>query len=161
MKKERKNNLDEMKEQQLLHIEKNGCWIAFWGLFIVMQIQTFTEGEFLGKQSMGEWLVFMILALYLVIACIRRGIWSRNLKPNATTNLIASLIAGAVIGVAFGIKSYIDYEKLAGAIATGIVIFIGIFFSCFITLILSAAILKKRNAKLENEEDASNDRDAE
>lgn len=26
------NKLDEMQEQKLLHIERNGCWFAFWAL---------------------------------------------------------------------------------------------------------------------------------
>ena len=32
----KKNNLDEMQEQELLKIEHNGCWLAFWGLLAVM-----------------------------------------------------------------------------------------------------------------------------
>ena len=28
----KKSNLDEMQEQELLKVEHNGCWIAFWGL---------------------------------------------------------------------------------------------------------------------------------
>ena len=34
-----KSNLDERQELKLLKIEHNGCWIAFWGLQIVMLIQ--------------------------------------------------------------------------------------------------------------------------
>ena len=34
-----KSNLDERQELKLLKIEHNGCWIAFWGLLIVMAIQ--------------------------------------------------------------------------------------------------------------------------
>ena len=36
----RKNNLDEMQEQELLKIEHNGCWLAFWGLLISMIVQS-------------------------------------------------------------------------------------------------------------------------
>ena len=32
MKMSKKNNLDEMQEQELLKIEHNGYWLAFWGL---------------------------------------------------------------------------------------------------------------------------------
>lgn len=35
----KKNNLDEMQEQELLKIEHNGCWLAFWGLLAVMAVQ--------------------------------------------------------------------------------------------------------------------------
>ena len=37
-----KSNLDERQELKLLKIEHNGCWIAFWGLLIVMLIQKST-----------------------------------------------------------------------------------------------------------------------
>ena len=30
----KKSNLDEMQELELLKIEHNGCWLAFWCLFV-------------------------------------------------------------------------------------------------------------------------------
>ena len=62
----KKSNLDEMQEQELLKIEHNGCWLAFWGLLAVMAIQMVMGVP--GTQMLGEWIVFMVLALYLVIA---------------------------------------------------------------------------------------------
>ena len=49
----RKSNLDEMQEQELLKIEHNGCWLAFWGLLIVMIIQSFAFGSFDFKALAG------------------------------------------------------------------------------------------------------------
>ena len=37
--KKEKNRLDEMQEQKMLQIEHNGCWLAFWGLGIVLIVQ--------------------------------------------------------------------------------------------------------------------------
>ena len=34
----KKSNLDEMQEQELLKVEHNGCWIAFWGLLAAIYI---------------------------------------------------------------------------------------------------------------------------
>lgn len=154
MKKESKNNLDEMKEQQLLHIERNGCWLAFWGLFIALSVQFVINGGNILREAAGEWIVFMILALYLAIACIRRGIWDRKLKPNFATNLVISLIAGVVTGLMFFGKAYHDYHKMAGAIGAGIFIFIGVTACCLIGLSLTMALYKKRVAKMEaNEEE--------
>ena len=34
----KKSNLDEMQEQELLKVEHNGCWIAFWGLLAAIII---------------------------------------------------------------------------------------------------------------------------
>ena len=40
----RKNNLDEMQEQKLLHIESKGYWLAFWGLGVSLIIQLIFSG---------------------------------------------------------------------------------------------------------------------
>ena len=40
----KKNNLDEMQEQELLKIEHNGCWLAFWLLFASMAVESFAFG---------------------------------------------------------------------------------------------------------------------
>ena len=37
--KNKKNQLDEMQEQKLLHIEKNGFWFVFWTLIVSMVVQ--------------------------------------------------------------------------------------------------------------------------
>ena len=89
----KKNNLDEMQEQELLKIEHNGCCLAFWGLLVVMAVQMVMRVP--GRQMLGEWIVFMALSLYIAIACLRKGIWDRRLKANRKTNLIISLLAGA------------------------------------------------------------------
>lgn len=52
------------------------------------------------KQDLsGEWIVFMCLALYLTVGCIRNGIWDRKLKPNFKNNIMASSIAAVVMGI--------------------------------------------------------------
>ena len=51
------------------------------------------------KNLAGEWVVFMSLALYLSIDCVRNGIWDRKLKPNLKTNIIASSIAAVLTGI--------------------------------------------------------------
>ena len=81
-----KSNLDERQELKLLKIEHNGCWIAFWGLLIVMSIQMVMGNDSI-KNLAGEWVVFMSLALYLSIDCMRNGIWDRKLKPVSYTHL--------------------------------------------------------------------------
>ena len=41
----KKSNLDEMQEQELLKVEHNGCWIAFWGLLAAIIIQSILFGS--------------------------------------------------------------------------------------------------------------------
>ena len=109
--KKRKNNLDEMQEQELLKIEHNGCWLAFWGLLAAILVQSFLFGKIDFRTMAGEWVVFMVLSLYLAVACVRKGIWDRSLKMNSRTNFIAALIAGAVMGLFNAVMIFRNYHK--------------------------------------------------
>jgi uncharacterized membrane protein YjjP (DUF1212 family) len=121
-----KNNLDEMQEQKLLRIEHNGLWLGFWGLLIVIIIQVCIGANF--KQLIGEWIIFMMLCLYLMICCIKNGIWDRHFKPNIKTNALISLIATFVVCIVYGIAWRGFYQSIKwmviGLIILGIFIFI-------------------------------------
>ena len=144
----KKNNLDEMQEQKLLKIEHNGCWLAFWGLLAVMAIQMVMGVP--GTQMLGEWIVFMVLGLYIGIACLRKGIWDRHLKANWKTNLIVSLLASAAVGVLITasnpyLSEPLDYVLVAGI--SGVFTFV----LCFAALSLCMKLYKKRREKLDQE----------
>lgn len=95
---------DEMMEQKLLKIEHNGMWISFWGLLIAIVVQAIMGVPF--KQMAGEWIVFMVLALYTSIACLRSGIWERKKAPSLRGNLNYSLMFGAGFTVIQAIYLY-------------------------------------------------------
>ena len=141
-----KSNLDERQELKLLKIEHNGCWIAFWGLLIVMAIQMIVGNDSI-KNLAGEWAVFMSLAFYL-----RNGIWDRRLKPNFKTNVIVSSIAAVLTGIIWFSVSYRNYHKLIGSIATGIIMFVQVEILCLLALMISSKIYKRRVQKLEEDE---------
>lgn len=147
----RTNQLDELQEQKLLRIEHHAAWFAFWGLLASIIIQTIMSGDDSLRTIAGEWIVFMCLALYMGIACIRSGIWDRTLRPNAKTNLLVSSISAAVFGMIFFASSFIKYQKFVGSICTGIIMFISIFVLTFVALTICASVYKKRAAKLEQE----------
>ena len=144
----KKNNLDEMQEQELLKIEHNGCWLAFWGLLAAMALQMVMRVP--GRQMLGEWIVFMALSLYIVIACLRKGIWDRHLKANRKTNLIVSLLAAVATGI-FVILSNpylsepLDYVLVAGL--TGGFTFV----LCFAALSVCTKLYRNRRNKLDKE----------
>ena len=149
----KKSNLDEMQEQKLLKIEHNGCWLAFWGLLIAMSVQMVMPGfEF--SRIAGEWIVFMVLALYLTFDCARNGIWDRHLKYDGKTNLIISLAAALVFAVfMFGV-TLVRFHDRAGVLTAAVVGGIGgafVFAMCFLALTLAARFTKKRQQKLEEE----------
>lgn len=153
------SNLDERQEVQLLNIEKNGCWLAFWALLVSMVVQLAVFGISDFKAVAGEWVVFMLLALYLMTDCIRKGIWDRRMKADPKTNLISSLIAAAVASSAFSFINYLNYRKWQGAIATFVVMSLFLFIACFAALSIASAVYKKQVQKLERESAEASDPD--
>ena len=144
------SKLDEMQEQELLRIEHNGCWLAFWMLLAVLIIENiFLRFEM--KAIAGEWIVFFVLAVYLAFDSSRKGIWDRHLKMNSTTNLLVSIIPGALLGVLWAIRSYRDFHKPVGSLATGVFIGVTTFVLCFIVLSIAMKATAKRKAKMEEE----------
>ncbi len=147
-----KSNLDEMQEAKLLEIEHNGCWLAFWGLLIAMIVQLFTtDAADLPRTLAGEWILFMVLAVYLGEACLRNGIWDRRLKADRKTNLIASLVAAAAAGLVSGAVVLARYHSVSGAVASFVICFVAVSAACYLLLSLSARSYKKTLAKLEDE----------
>ena len=146
--KNRKSNLDERQELKLLKIEHNGCWLAFWGLLIALAVQMVLTPDN-AKALIGEWIVFMVLALYLFVACMRNGIWDRKRRPTVKTNLLMSAAAGLVMGTLYFAISYIRYHHLIGSLATAAFMFFFVDVLCFGALMLSAKIYRKRLDKME------------
>ena len=78
---EKKNNLDEMQEQKLLKLESRGFWLTWWALLAAMAVQMLIYGVETHRLLLGEWVVFMLVSVYMVAGCIRQGVWDRRLKP--------------------------------------------------------------------------------
>ncbi len=151
-KKNRKNNLDEMQEQKLLHIERNCCWFCYWGLLISIMVQYFLyDGSDIFKYVAAEWIVFMCLCLYMGISCFKNGIWDRHYKPNYSTSIFFSGIAALAVGVIMFIQVYKRSNMLGGSIASGVFAGGFTFILCFVTFLISIKYFKKRVNKLENE----------
>lgn len=153
------NRLDEMQEQKLLQIEHNGCWFAFWGLAVSLLAECCLGLEW--KYLAGEWVVFMCLALYMTIACIRNGIWDRKLEPTPKTFLCASMIAGVLCGVLQFARSYREYHVLPGSIAAGVFIMGLTAAVCYGAMTVVAVIYRRRVKRLESEgeEEEEGDKD--
>lgn len=153
MKWNKKSNLDEMQELKLLKIESRGCWLAFWGLLIAMAIQQFfADPETLLPSLAGEYIVFMCLALYLVTACLKAGIWDRKIPATPVANLIASLIGAAAASIFLGILSYKNYHSASGALALTVLYFVIAFIVLFIVMTLVMLFYKKKVRQLESED---------
>lgn len=145
----RKSNLDERQEEQLLRIEEKGCWFAFWALLLSMFAQMAVFGVDKFQYIAGEWVVFMCLALYLAVSCMRAGIWDRRLKPNGKTNFLCSLVAAVVFGAVFAVVNYFNFHEWQAALITFFLIAILLFITIFAALSLSVYLYKKRLKALE------------
>ena len=154
MKKRMKNKLDEMQEQKMLKIERNGCWFAFWGLVVTLFIQVIIYGYEADswRYMVGEWIVFMCLSLYISIDCLRNGIWDRRLSPTPIVNACTGLIAGIVVGILNFVLTYRRHHRLLGSVAAGIFLGVMTFVLCFAALTFGTSIYKKRVKHLEQED---------
>ncbi len=151
-----KNILDERQEQELLKIEHNACWIAWLSLLaaIIIQGALETGGSLKNVPSwLGEWIIFMSLSIYIACGCMKQGIWSRTLEPNAKTNAAMSAVAGAVIGVFMALAIYFRSGNIEASAILGGGCFAGTFLICFFILSVSVKRLRKIQKKLEEGEE--------
>lgn len=147
-----KNRLDEMQEQKMLRIEHNGCWLAFWGLAIAFFAQLVYYGPECSEQIMGEFIVFMCLALYIAIGCVRNGVWDRKLAPTWKVNLAASLLAGVVGGGIRFLVLYREYQSVEACVGAGVITGINILVISFVLLSIALLVYKWRENRAEKEE---------
>ena len=157
----RKGNLDEMQEQELLKIEHNACWLAFWGLLIALIIESFAFGSMKDtgyfQTLCGEWIVFMVLALYLAVACVRRGIWDRKLAMNTKTNLMISAVAAIATGLINAAKIFWSYHMPMDTAIAAVITAVITFVICFVILTVLMKQTKKRKAAMEAEPEDANE----
>lgn len=72
-----KKGLDELQKQILSGIESRGFWIAFWGSLILLIVQMIFANNIISVIS--SWLLFMVLAIYEAVSCLKAGIWNSSL----------------------------------------------------------------------------------
>lgn len=139
----KRNQLDEMQEQKLCKLESRGFWLLWWGLLAVIFLQSLTCTP--ASALTWEWVLFLLVSLYMLVECLRNGIWDRHIKPTLGANLFGSVIAG------FGVFVYCLFISgyWPGALCTGI--FTALL--CFAVLQGTAWLYKKRHNQLENTEE--------
>ena len=83
-----KKGLDELQKQILLGIESRGFWIAFWGSLILLIVQMIFANNIISVIS--SWLLFMVLAIYEAVSCLKAGIWNSGLYISKKRNAFIS-----------------------------------------------------------------------
>jgi len=147
--KKLKSNLDEAQEQQLLRIEHNVCQMTLWLLLAALPVQQIVFGIGNFQAILGESVVLLILSVYMVSACVKRGIWDRRLRMSVKTNAIISLITAAVLGVTTSAAMYLSFGHITTWIAVSVPLFT--FILTFPALSFTMKKVKQRQLVLERE----------
>ncbi|MBR1457425.1 MAG: hypothetical protein IJ594_09760 [Oscillospiraceae bacterium] len=148
----KENQLDEMQELKLLKIEHNGFWLAFWGLLAAIAVQFVVSGPDL-RSVAGEYILFMLLCVYVGVATARAGIYDRHIQTGWKSSLLLSLITGVVFSLLAFASVYLRYGKGYGALAAAAISGVVVFAACFLGLMLVGRYVKNRQAALESEPD--------
>ena len=93
----------------------------------------------------GEWVLFMLSCLYMLVECIRNGIWDRHIKPNLCANIIGSAVAGIAVFVYIFLKG----RYWPGALCAGLCSVL----LCFAALQFTTWLYHLRHNQLEHSEE--------
>ncbi len=151
--KKGKSQLDEMQEQSLRKLESWGFWLTWGALLLSMMVQMLVYKDEAEKYLKGEWIVFMASSLYMVIGCIRLGVWSRRGISSFKNILLISLLAGLVTGIFVAVYNYLSYGDLFTALITVAIAGFTTFILCLLALSLALSAYKKRRQELDGKGD--------
>lgn len=150
--KKKRNLLDERQEQELLKIERRGFYLTFAGL-VGLEIIFSAMSDFPGM--MGTLALVLLVAIYVVAAEIRAGIWSRKLRADWKTNLLVSVAGGfGCFLVLTLIAAFVTgAENPAASLMLSASFGVGTGLLCFLILQLCAWACRHRVQELEEEEE--------
>ena len=148
--KKRQNMLDEMQENKLMKIEGAGFWLAFAGLLAAIIIQVLVYPNL--RQIAGELTVFFIMSIYLIVLCLKNGLWSRTPVPTVKGNAISSAVAALAIGmILFARSQLILRNGLSKEFAVTLFLSMAVVFGgCFATLELTRVVYRRRRRQLDD-----------
>lgn len=157
LKKLGKKEIDERQQADLNRVTSYGYWIAFYLLIGAVVI----EGPILSRpfrEWVVEWAVFMILAIYEVVACMKIGIWTETKqKPGKKDYVRYSLIGSMLFSAVFTLGYYFrlkpenrTFENIISMYAYWFVLLTVLF---LISYFVAGGIFNRRRKKMEEELD--------
>lgn len=157
LKKLFKKEIDERQQADLNRVTSYGYWMAFYLLIAAVLV----EGVILSRpfrEWAVEWAVFMILAIYEVIACIRIGVWTETKqKPGKKDYVRYSLIGSVLFSAVFTLGYYFrlkpenrTFEAIASMYAYWFILLTVLF---LIAYFIGGGIYNRRRRKMEEELD--------
>lgn len=148
--KKKPNILDEMQENKLLKIEGAGFWLAFAGLLAAIVVQVLVRPDL--RQIAGELAIFFIMSIYLIVMCLKNGLWSKAPAPSIKGSVISSVIASVAIGAILIVRSQLILRRgFSEQFAVLLLLSMAIVFGgCFATLEVMRAVYWRRRGKLDD-----------
>ena len=143
-----KKEIDERQQAELNRVGNWGYWLAFYLLIGAVVVESiFMDLPF--RDWAVEWFVFMILAVYEVIQCLRIGVWSEyKQNPGAKDFLRYSVVGGGIFAAVFTIGSWLktppEHRSIPGFAALFALNFVFLLVLLFAGFILIGALLKRR-----------------
>ena len=158
----RKDKLDEQQEQKLLKIESRGLYLAYLSLLAVMIVEILIGDD--QRLAVGEWVVFMLVSGYLLVACTRAGIWDRRLDLSRRTSALIALVATLLTGAVTGLAAFLKHGTAPVSLPVSALLWFGCAGLCYFLLIyfslrMGAYLVKRRQEKLNAEPEDSLEED--
>ena len=146
--------LDERQEQNMLDVEHKGFWFIYWLLIIVGVVELLIAGPDHISIVAGEWIVIMAASAYVVLATLKKGLWSRKLAPTTKNNCIISLISAFACGAVLFIIIFRNSHNLVSSAIAAVSGFLTTVVLCIIAFrIIMRAYYQKLSDLEEAEEE--------
>lgn len=153
MKRIWKKEIDERQQAELNRVGNTGYWLAFYLLIGAVVVESvFMNRPF--REWAVEWFVFMILAVYEIIQCLRIGVWSEYKQNPGTKDylrytVIGSGIFAAVFTVGSWFKAAPEYRTVPAFLALFALDFLFLAVLLFAAFLGIGALLKRCRKKQE------------
>lgn len=155
LKKFGKKEIDERQQADLNRVTSYGYWLTFYLLIAAIMV----EGVILSRpfrEWAAEWVIFMIMAVYEVVACVRIGVWTETRqKPGKKDYVRYSLTGSILFATVFTLGHYFrqkpesrTLENIASMYIWWFILFMVLF---LIVYFIGGGIYNRRRRKMEQE----------
>ncbi len=151
-----KKVVDEREEMEMMKIEHYMYWFTFWALlFSIFGQLIFMKASF--TQVAGEWTVFMLMAIGLLIGELKGGHFDYTSRPGWKCYLFYAMVAAVagtlLVCVNSFMRGYFDKSDMGQILTASLITGVNIFILTYICLAAAGAFVKHRRKKLESEYD--------
>lgn len=149
--KRSKMTAEELQQLKLLKIERNAGLLAMVGLCVAIVIQQLAGQDGM-RELIGEYCIGGVVCIYLILSCLKNGIWDNTSKSKLKYNLLIGIVLGLVAGIGMFYGSYKMHGQALNAALSGVCVAALTFCICVAALSI-AAVVYKNKAKQQKEED--------